>query len=187
MTEKEILRKQYISIRNNIKNKKEKSTIITKKVIEEEAYKNAKIVAVYKSLPSEVDTIELIEHSITLGKTVVLPKVVCDDLKFYKITLNDKLVKSKFGVEEPIENEANFVAKEKIDLVIVPGVCFDRENNRLGFGRGYYDRFLANANLYTIAICFEEQMTDKIFTEDNDIKMKKVITDGTSLLSQIVL
>lgn len=180
MTDKEVLRKQYISIRNNIKNKKEKSNIITNKVIKEEAYKKAKIVALYKSLPSEVDTTELIKYSIALGKTVVLPKVVCDDLKFYKISLSDKLVKSKFGVEEPIENEANYIEKEKINLVIVPGVCFDKENNRLGFGKGYYDRFLAKTNLYTIAICFEEQMINKIFTEDNDIKMKKVITNSSN-------
>ena len=174
---KQELREKYISIRKNIKNKKEKSAIITKKIIEDNDYKNAKIIALYKSLTSEVDTTELIKYSISSGKNVVLPRVVCNDLKFYKISLNEKLIKSKFGVKEPIEDESNFVDKEIINLVIVPGVCFDKENNRLGLGKGYYDRFLANTNLYSIGICFEEQIVEHIPTEKNDIKMKKVITN----------
>lgn len=176
--EKKNLRKKYISIRNSINHKKGKSQSITKKVIENEIYKKAKVVALYKSLLSEVDTRELIEYSIASGKIVALPRVVDNELKFYKInSLEDTLKKSKFGVEEPVEDEMNLIDKCDIDLVIVPGICFDKEKNRLGFGKGFYDRFLNHTNLETIAICFHEQIIDQVPTNENDIKMRQIITD----------
>lgn len=178
MKSKQELRKEYIFIRNNIKNKDEKSAIIMKKIIEEEVYKKANVIALYKSLSSEVDTSKLIEYSFMQGKTVVLPKVVSNDLEFYKISSKEQLIRSEFGVEEPQGNKESLVLKEDIDLVIVPGVCFDKTGNRIGFGKGYYDRFLANTNMETIGICFEEQLVEKILEDKFDIKIKKVITDG---------
>lgn len=173
------LRKKYISIRNNIKNKEEKSLVIMKKIKEEEKYKNAKVVALYKNLKSEVDTSELIEYSIKIGKTVVLPRVEGKILKFYKINLlNDKLIKSAFGIEEPIADKTKLICKDDIDLLIVPGICFDRQKNRLGFGKGYYDRFLEMTNLETIGICFEEQViNEKLPITEKDKMVKMIITD----------
>ena len=178
MTKNE-LRKWYIFKRNNIENKKEKSTIINNKVKEQQEYKMANIIALYKSLQSEVDTESLIRDSINLGKIVALPKVEKEELKFYKIkSEKDKLIKSKFGVEEPEGNEINYIDENYIDLIIVPGVCFDKEKNRLGFGKGYYDRFLANSKAQTIGICFEEQIVEKMLPrEEHDIKIQKIITD----------
>lgn len=178
MKNKEEFRKEFISIRNKISNKLEKSNIIMEKIIEEELYKNAKVIALYKSLPSEVDTNKLIEYSVQKGKTVVLPKAFCNELKFYKISIDETLIKSKFGVEEPKGLDENFVDKKDIDLVIVPGVCFDKCKNRMGFGKGYYDRFLAGTNLNTFGICFEEQIAKEVPVDSNDIKMDKIITDG---------
>lgn len=176
--EKDNLRKQYISIRKNIQNKKIKSKIIMEKVTENTLYKNSKVVALYKSLDSEVDTDSLIDYTLKANKTVVLPKVVKNELKFFKISsLDDNFIKSNFGVLEPIENEENFISKEKIDLVIVPGVCFDKNNNRIGFGKGYYDKFLKDTNLKTMAICFKEQITNEIPLAENDVKMQYIITD----------
>ena len=172
------LRKNYIIKRNNIENKEVKSNIIINKIIENDLYKKSKVVALYKSLKSEVNTNKLIEYSINIGKIVVLPKVIGDNIEFYKInSIKDKLIKSKFGVEEPIESEINFIKREKIDLMIVPGVCFDKEKNRMGFGKGCYDKYLENTNIKTIGICFDEQIVDKLPTTPNDIKMYKVITD----------
>ena len=139
MESKEVLRKKYISIRNNIQNKEEKAKIITRKVIADEMYKEAKIVALYKSLASEVSTEELIRQALLDGKIVALPRIYFDDLRFYKISLDDSFNKSNFGVEEPEEKEENFINKDQIDLVIVPGVCFDKNKNRMGFGKGFYD------------------------------------------------
>jgi len=177
---KQELRKEYIKIRNNIDNKNEKSKIIISRVIKDVAYKNAKIIGIYKSFAFEVNTSELIEYSINIGKIVALPKVVNNELKFYKInSLADNLIKSEFGVEEPLENEENFITKNNIELIIVPGICFDKEKNRLGFGKGYYDRLLINTKLKTIAICFYEQImeSENLPTTNNDIKIQKIITD----------
>ena len=177
---KEKLRKEYKSIRSNVNNKIEKSRDITNKLVRNENFEKAKVLAIYKSFGTEVDTAELINYSINIGKTVVLPKVEGDELKFYKVnSINENFIKSSFGVEEPLGNESNFVDKTCIDLVIVPGLCFDREKNRLGFGRGYYDRYLKNEDLKTIGICFDEQILEKEIlpiTED-DVKLDEIITD----------
>jgi len=180
IAQKQELREKYKLIRNNIIDKANKSKIITNKVIEDINFKNANVIALFKSFSSEVDTTELIELSIENRKIVLLPKVVKNELKFYKIaSLNDTLIKNKFGVEEPVGNEINYREKQEIDLVIVPGLCFDKENNRLGYGKGYYDKFLKNTNAKSIAICFKEQiLKDSLLPIiDKDIKVQKIITD----------
>ena len=149
--QKENLRKEYILKRMDIPNKHEKSKQIMKKITRNILYKESKIIALYSSLDSEVDTDELIKYSIKIGKIVVLPRVEDGNLKFYKInSIDNILIKSNFGVKEPLAKEENFVSIDNIDLVIVPGICFDKNMNRLGFGKGYYDRFLANSNIETI-------------------------------------
>lgn len=176
---KKLIRNQYITIRNNILEKERKSKLIINKIKDIEEYQKAKIIALYKSLPSEVNTDELIEYSIKIGKIIALPKVIDNVLKFYKIDLDEKLIKSSFGVYEPKGDSSKYIDLQNIDLVIVPGICFDKEKNRLGFGKGYYDRFLENSNLNTIGICFSEQIliNDSLPTNNNDIKVKKIITN----------
>ena len=177
------LRNEYILLRKNIKDKKEKSSIIVRKILELEEFKESNIIALYKSIGSEVDTSELIEYSITLGKTIVLPKVEEDELKFYKINgINERLVKSKFGIKEPLGEKEKYIDNSYIDLVIVPGISFDLNKNRLGFGKGFYDRFLSKKDFNSIGISFEEQVVDNIPTQSNDIKVKKVITDKRIIL-----
>lgn len=178
MNKKE-LRKKYLKIRKNIFDKNIKSMMIFEKIIQEKEYKDAKIVALYKNLESEVDTLELIKYSVNQGKLVCLPKVVGEEIKFYQISKTEEFIKSKFGVEEPEGNPEKEIKKNEIDLVIVPGVCFDTRKNRLGFGKGYYDSFFANTNLRTIGICFEEQVLKDSFlpVEENDVKVQKIITE----------
>ncbi len=178
--DKDNLRNQYLKIRKNIENKNDKSSIIANTVINLSEFKTSKILAIYKSLPQEVNTNEIIKQAIEEGKIVVLPKVKQDELEFYKYNPNkDKLIKSEFGVKETEENVNNHIDKSEIDLLIVPGIGFDKDKNRIGFGKGYYDRFLQNINAEKIGICFEEQIiTDKsIPTEEHDIKMNKIVSD----------
>jgi len=178
---KQELRKQYLKLRKTVFNKKSKSKEITNKVISFEGYKLAKVIAIYNSLEDEVDTQDLIKYSIENNKVVVLPRVINKtEMKFYKIASLDKLERGDFGIKEPIEDENNLVRPDEIDLMIVPGVCFDRNKNRIGFGGGYYDRYLANENsILKIGVCFEEQLLkdDYIDTDNNDIKMDVVVTD----------
>ena len=174
------LRKKYLNIRTNIKNREDLSNIIMNKVINDSWYKSANVIAFYNSFGSEVNTKAMIEYSLNNGKTVALPKVFNNELEFYQInSLNDKFIKSSLGVEEPLPLKDNYVDSNNIDLFIVPGVCFDKANNRLGYGKGFYDRLLKNTKAKVIAICFEDQVlkSDKISVDDYDIKIPKIITD----------
>lgn len=172
--DKKTLRKRYLDIRKNLPDKDIKSAIIFDKVINTQEYQHSHIIALYKNLESEVNTDKLITYSISIGKIVLLPKVVGNDMVFYQITKETIFLKSNFGVYEPMEKD-NYDGN--IDLIIVPGICFDKNNNRLGFGKGYYDKYLTNNNLKKMGICFKEQLVESIPTDDNDIKMDLIITD----------
>lgn len=177
------MRKEYKLIRNNVNNKIEKSIDIVNKLIRNKGFQKAKFLAIYKSFGAEVDTTELINYSINVGKTVVLPKVEGDELKFYKVnSINENFIKSEFGIDEPLGDKRNFIDKTYIDLVIVPGLCFDKEKKRLGFGRGYYNRYLKGENLKTIGICFDEQILEKemLPVTKYDVKINEIITDKRS-------
>ena len=176
---KDNIRKEYLNIRKNTRNKLIKSNIITNKLINTLDYLNANTIAIYKNLDSEVNTSDLIDYSLNIGKEVLLPKVIDDDLYFYKYNKEDILIKSNFGILEPTAKINNLVDINNIDLIIIPGICFDKYKNRLGFGKGYYDRYLMNSNIKKIAICFEEQIlkNDIIPTNKYDIKMDIIITN----------
>jgi len=180
MNKKE-LRKQYLELRKTILNRDSKSKKVTDKIIFFDKYKEAKVIALYNSLEDEVSTQYLIKHSMENNKIVVLPKVINkNEMNFYKITSLDGLERGAFGIKEPVDDEDNLVRPDGIDLMIVPGVCFDRDKNRIGFGRGYYDTYLFNENnILKIGICFDEQLLkdEYIEVEDNDIKMDVVVTD----------
>lgn len=176
---KKDLRKKYINIRKNIDNKQEKSIEIINKLIQEEKYIKSKTIGLYNSLPDEVDTEKLIKYSFLLDKIVLLPRIIDKELMFYQVKEFEELIKNSFGIYEPVMDHNKLLKKEEIDLIIVPGVCFDKERNRLGFGKGYYDRYLENSNVETIAICFEEQILDDdiLPTEVTDKKVRKIITN----------
>lgn len=171
MMNKDNLRKLMLERRKNILNKKELSTIIVNKLLDLDIYKNSRVIALYYSLCDEVDTKDLIIKS--LDKTVLLPKVINDKMIFIKINKDTKYNKSNLGVLEPLGKEY----LGNIDLIIVPGVSFDRERNRLGFGKGYYDKYLKDKDIYKIGICFNKQLTDTLPIDDYDIKMDLIITE----------
>ena len=174
--DKKILRKSLLDIRREIPDKKIKSTIIVNKIIQMDKYINANVVALYKALKNEVNLDYLINYSLNRGKIVLLPRVVGDNLVFIKINSDTKYDISNFGVMEPMYDISNLYT-DKIDLIIVPGVGFDKNNNRIGYGKGYYDRYLFNKSIYKVGVCFKEQLIDNIPIDDNDIKMDSVIDD----------
>ena len=167
------LRKILIEKRREIKNKKELSKTIINRLINLDIYQKSKVIAVYNNMKDEVDTSYLINEYLK-DKTILLPRIIDNEMVFIKINQHIKYIKSNFGVLEPIGS----IYLGNIDLIIVPGVSFDDNLNRLGYGKGYYDKYLNNSNSYKIGLCFSEQMISNLPNEAHDIKMDMVITEN---------
>lgn len=174
MNKKE-LREKYLKARSYIKDKQKHDNTIFEKTINLPEYKECKLILTYVSLKEEVDTIKLIQHSIKAGKQVAVPKCEGNVINFYYINSVKELKKGTFGVLEP-QNQ-NKVTSFEHSICIVPGICFDKENNRVGYGKGYYDRFLYNYKGTKIGIMYNECICDKIDIDKYDIKLDKIIFD----------
>lgn len=100
-------------------------------------------------------------------------------MKFYGYYKNMPFETSRFGVQEPPDERDNIIPAEKIDIVIVPGLCFDKFRNRLGYGGGFYDRFLIKTKAVKLAVCFDEQIIESgsLPVNENDVKADAIITD----------
>lgn len=172
------LRNKYKLIRKNISNKEEKSDIIINKILNLKEYKSAKTVALYYSLIDEVNTLKLIEKSLK-EKITLLPRVINDnEMTFFLIENINDLEVGSFNIKEPTTN----IEMNNIDLMIIPGICFDKNRNRIGFGKGYYDKYLCNHDIYKIGICFDEQIFPKMIESNiNDIKMDLIITEKRNI------
>ncbi len=137
------------------------------------AFKKAKIVLLYHSLEDEVNTHKFIEKW-SLHKQIILPVVVGNNLELRPYTGDSGLKIGAFGIEEP--TGMIFKDYEAIDLVVVPGVAFDHAGNRLGRGKGYYDRLLSHIPAFKIGICFPFQFIENVPSEPLDIRMDTIIT-----------
>jgi len=172
---KQILRNKYKQIRKNIKDKEKLDSIIFNKIVSLKEYKQSKLILTYVSLKEEVDTIKLIKYSLEEGKRVAVPKCEGNDIIFYYIYTLEDLEEGNFGILEPKTNEV--VNKFDNSICIIPGIAFDKENNRLGYGKGFYDRFLENYKGIKIGLTYRECICDKIDTDENDVKMDMIIKD----------
>lgn len=183
--DKRYIRKEFKKIRKNVQDKKLKSNIITEKLLDLDEVKNANVVAIYASLADEVNTDILIEKLLILNKIVAIPKLIDDEkMEFYRINnISDLVNKNLLGILEPESEEFLKVNKEEIELMIIPGICFDMNKNRVGFGKGYYDKYLENNDINKIGICFDEQILvcDRIDADKNDVKMDRIITNAREI------
>ena len=151
--------------------------IIFNKLINLEVFENSKILFIYVSRKLEVDTIRIIKHAIDLGKTVCIPKCFDDFyMKAYKINSLDDLEIGRFNILEP-KSYCKEIDKSEIDLAVVPCVTCDVDNNRLGYGKGFYDRFLLDTLVKKVCLCRKKVLQEKIPVDKNDVKMDIVLTD----------
>lgn len=175
---KQALRKQFGEKRLTLLPtvREEKSLLITRKLLELQEFKDAKSVLFYVSTPEEVATHDAIEQSLALGKTVFAPKV--DGLNLLLCPLNslDELSPSEIGILEPRETQ-NLAHPQSIDLIVIPGLAFDLKGNRLGHGKGFYDRLLKETKGFKVALAFDEQVTEELPTESHDVPVDLVLTD----------
>lgn len=171
---KEFLRKKYKEKRDNIKNKVTKDNLIYQKVINNKDILSSKTLLIYISINSEVDTIKIINYFL-YAKNIAVPKIIDNDMFFCYVTNLNDLTPGKYNIPEPT-NE-NIVTDFDNAICIVPGICYDKENYRVGYGKGYYDRFLSKNKIKTIGLCYKECMIEKIDNDKYDYKIDEVITD----------
>ena len=151
--------------------KENRATALLRAIWNYPLFASAQHVMLFWPLPDEINTIPLIEHAHAVGKNVFLPVVVGDDLvvKPYNPTT---MQPGAFGILEP---QGNPVSPALLDVIIVPGVAFDASCNRMGRGKGFYDRLLANISVPTIGVCYAEQYYLNIPTEQHDVPLHHVI------------
>jgi len=178
--DKKILRKKVLEARLQLlpEEVKQKSDRIMSTLFSTEDYQKAKVVMFYVDMRNEVMTKVSIKKALAKGKRVVVPRVKRGyGLLAIEIQSLDELVPSTFGVLEPPEKEEIVLAE--IDVVVVPGVAFDRNGYRMGYGGGYYDNFLPKLRPDTkkIAVAFNMQIRDLVPIELHDVKMDMIITE----------
>jgi 5-formyltetrahydrofolate cyclo-ligase len=136
-------------------------------------------ILLFSSYRSEISTEPLIREALKAGKNIYLPKVCDDEIKFYRYVSDDRLNEGYKGIPEPTgETEEYVPSPEKSGLVICPGLAFGRDGSRMGYGKGYYDRFLKKASgLKKTGICFDIQLLDTVPHSDKDMLMDVVISE----------
>ncbi|MFC1804341.1 5-formyltetrahydrofolate cyclo-ligase [Candidatus Omnitrophota bacterium] len=153
-----------------------KSRDIKRKLSENASFRKAKSVMFYVSFDGEVNTEDMIKVAQKQGKTVTVP--VCGQdrtLKPYILGARTRLKSGPYGTKEPVKSKA--VSPQDLDLVVVPGVAFDKKGRRLGRGKGYYDRFLSKLPRLkpTIGLAFDFQILPILPAADHDVSVTKVI------------
>ncbi len=180
--EKNRLRKRYRSIRDGYsgERKAELDGLILKRVTELYQYRSAELILTYVSKGSETDTYELIRRAWADGKRVAVPRCVDGTrlMHFYLISSEDQLEKSTFGVMEPRTELCQRLEDAPADSIcIVPGMAFDSEGYRLGYGKGYYDRFLSGYKGIKAGICYSDCIKWSLPRGKHDKPVDILITD----------
>jgi len=144
------------------------------------SYQNASVIGCTISQDHAINTTPIIKQAWKDGKTIAVPK--CNpkqkELTFRHLTSFDQLETVYFGLKEPMEQATEIVNKERIDLMLVPGLMFDQRGYRIGYGGGFYDRYLEDYNQTTIALATEEQLLCRVPNDPYDIPVQHLITEA---------
>jgi len=181
---KQSLKSQIFKKRNSLSKEeiKEKSNKIKNNLFSLKEFKKAKNIMFYVSFNNEVNTQEIIKELLSKkGKTIIVPYTIKDDFRLHISELKDfnELEPKTFGILEPKDLYIREFNSDKLDIVIVPGIAFDKKSHRIGYGYGYYDRFLKTIKKGTVKIglAFDFQLVEKIPKEKHDVPMDIVVTD----------
>ncbi len=147
------------------------SSILAEKLVQTEEYKNSKNIMLFYPLPDEVNLLLLLKDR---TKNFYLPRIKGDELECCHYKAGEELCESRFHTQEPICNACN---KSGIDLVIVPALACDRHGFRLGYGGGFYDRFLNDFKGIKICCIPKDLLSETVYPEKHDIKMDLIITE----------
>ena len=171
--DKNTIRTKYLTIRQNIKNKDEQNNLIFQQIINNDQIKKSDLILIYLSFSDEVDTQPIINFYLN-SKKIAVPKITDSEMEFYYINQTTKFQKNKFGILEPINSQK--VSDFQNPICITPGICFDKNGNRLGYGHGFYDKFLNQNKIYSIGLCYHECLVPHLPHNKFDHKMDQIIT-----------
>ena len=152
---------------------------LNERLLQHPFYQEAKVIATYLSFPHEFQTQELIEQALRDCKKVLIPKTYPKGRMDFVVYDPQQLVKTSFGLLEP-QGDLEVVDASQIDLIHVPGLAFTREGYRIGYGGGYYDRYLKHFTGHTLSTVYPCQIRDFI-PEDHDIPVQEVLIDERNL------
>lgn len=181
--EKRRIRKEVLLKRASlpIEQRKQSDLVIAERIIGHQWFYRADVVLGFVNYDSEISTIEILSEALRQGKKLFLPKIVDDNMLFYCIDSLDDLVEGYKGILEPKGDTEKFEYKKHKEyrvLMLMPGVAFDIYGNRMGYGKGFYDRFLADKEIlqtYSIGIGYKCQQVEKLPVDEFDRKPYQVI------------
>jgi len=177
--EKKSIRREVLKKRDSIAppDLLRNSETICSYIIAESKYVRATDVLLYSSYGSEVITTKLCDKALKDGKNVYFPKVEGDYISFYKVSSPSELNAGYMGILEPYGFNGKFSDGHNA-IIVIPGSVFGRDGYRVGYGKGYYDRFLSrNLDIYKIGVCFDLQLLDRVPRDEHDIQMDEIITE----------
>ncbi|MFV5335807.1 5-formyltetrahydrofolate cyclo-ligase [Bacillus paralicheniformis] len=156
-----------------------KAEAIHRKLFQSKQWKKASVIALTISRNREVPTEPIIEQARLEGKTVCIPKCMPDTKEMHFRSFQDEsdLEVVYFGLQEPIVHKTGRMEPEDIDFILVPGICYDRTGYRIGYGGGYYDRYLSGFTKDTASLAFECQVIDHVPKEPHDIPVEQIFTE----------
>lgn len=179
--QKKLLRKVMLQKRKELSDSETavKNSAITEKLLELEKVQSAELILPFVSARGEVCTREFIARCFAAGKTVAVPRCIDgSNMEFCVIHTFDDLEKGMYGIDEPKQHcEIIKAENAQNSVLIVPGLCFSYDGYRLGYGKGYYDRFISRYKGYTVGVCYSEFMTDDIPVDEYDRCVDIVITE----------
>jgi 5-formyltetrahydrofolate cyclo-ligase len=183
MESKQTVRKRLLAERDNSTEeyRDRASEEISRKLLAADWYAESERILVYAAIRSEVNLAPFIGQAWADGKELYFPKVCGDTMEFYRADSFSELSPGAFGVPEPISTEPVLRMLPFLTPILVPGVAFSRDNHRIGYGKGYYDKYLTanqkNKRLMAIGIAYSFQMVDGFETDATDYPVQMVITD----------
>ena len=174
------LRKELIAKRRAVTNKAQKNEAIVNNLLNSEYYRSADTILCFASTEDEINTDAIINSAICDGKTLALP--YCTDksghMQFYIITSPADLTKGSFGIREPDITKCKRLESYDNSIIIVPALAYAKDGFRIGYGGGYYDRFLTEYNGVCVGICYDEMLLDKIPADSYDLPVDIIVTQN---------
>ena len=188
--EKKMLRKEVLARRNGMPEQErvEKSFQIAQRVTAFEEFINSRIVLLYEAIRSEVETCEIYSEAKRLKKEIYYPRVLGEQMEFYRVDDTTEFDISPFGIKEPKPESTKAYQPKQEDaiFVVMPGVAFDKAGNRIGYGGGYYDKYICNLaarlpqeNICKVAVIYECQLVEEGFIpkESHDVQVDYIVTE----------